>query len=88
MERKLSVYIITPEMDDRSNFLIPETMSCETIIRLVCRMLSKRYNTVFHENECQLISCETGGYLDKSSSLRDMSIVDGSELILLGGHHG
>ena len=88
MEKKISLYILLPEYHKRFNYLVPQTMLTETVIKLVCKSLKKLGFSVKEPSLCRLISTSNGMVLPASKSMYEAGVTDGNELILLGGYYG
>lgn len=82
MDRKISLYIVIPDLAKSINYLVPESMSVGTAKKLILRSLRKKGLLERESEKVQLVFCSTGYALDDSKRLIDVGISDGSKLIL------
>lgn len=88
MERKVSLYILLPEYNKRINFLVPQSMSIRTMLKLVCRTLLKTGVPIKSDVTYSFVSMANGKLISFDKSIYDSGITDGCELLLIGGSHG
>jgi len=88
MERKVSLYILLPEYNKRINYLVPQSMSIRTMVKLICKTLKKTGVPVDDHMNYSLISMATGMSLEMNKSVYAAGINDGYELLLIGDSNG
>lgn len=88
MERKVSLYVLLPEYNKRINFLVPQSMSIRTMLKLACRALLKTGVPIKKDVSYSLVSMANGKLISFDKSIYDAGITDGCELLLIGGSHG
>ncbi len=82
MDRKISLYIVIPNLAKSINYLVPESMAVGTSKKLIIRNLMKNGTIDCESKNTKLIFCSTGYALDDSKTIKDIGISDGSKLIL------
>ncbi len=82
MDRKISLYIVLPNLAKSINYLVPESMTVGTAKKLIIRNLMKNGTIDCNSQNTKFIFCSTGYLLDDCKTLKDIGISDGSKLIL------
>lgn len=82
MVRKISVYIIIPEVFDKVNFLVPENMTISSATDLIRSMLIEE-GLLKDSKTYRLIRKTTGMLIGRDQTLRSAGVTDGTELIIL-----
>ena len=88
MENKISLYILLPEYNKRINYLVPQSMSIRTMMKLVCKTLHKTGVHINIDAGYKVVSMAAGVSLPMDKSIYDSGITDGCELLLIGGSNG
>lgn len=88
MERKISLYILLPELNKRINYLVPQSMLLRTMVKLVCKTLNKTGVPIKNDVTYGLVSIANGMFMSLDKSIYDSGITDGCELLLIGGSNG
>lgn len=82
MVRKISVYVIIPEVFDKLNFLVPENMTISSATKLICNMLVESGHLEL-DKSYRFIRKTTGMLISNDKTLKSAGITDGTELIIL-----